>query len=413
MLSSVTIFNPGQVTDAFIMLFGIEPSVPEVREVIVSERDREIKEIAESITAARLRETVSVLSGLGSRVPGYAGHRKAADFIRSELEQIGLQGITEEAVEVTVPVDKGASLVVASTGEEIQLFGLWPNQVRTPSLPDEGVTGILIYGGRGSFKELNGKPVKNSIVLMEFDSDQNYLNPRMLGAHAVIFYDNGRVTQGQALQKFLQVPVDVPRLWVGEEQAKRLLNLAQSGDHQVVVKARMDWERVSAPNIYGIIPGADEYISERRERKWKDEIILVSAFYDAISVVPGVAPGAESAANVAALLETARALRRNPPKYTVMVPRQWRPFRGARRNQRLSLQALPRERAFSGAHTRRGEDRLPALCRVRPVERGGSGRDFFARHFLQSDLANEQLREQSAGPLRQEVQSVLRPDLPR
>ena len=318
MLSSVTIFNPGQVTDAFIMLFGIEPSVPEVREVIVSERDREIKEIAESITAARLRETVSVLSGLGSRVPGYAGHRKAADFIRSELEKIGLQGITEEAVEVTVPVDKGASLVVASTGEEIQLFGLWPNQVRTPSLPDEGVTGILIYGGRGSFKELNGKPVKNSIVLMEFDSDQNYLNPRMLGAHAVIFYDNGRVTQGQALQKFLQVPVDVPRLWVGEEQAKRLLNLAQSGDHQVVVKARMDWERVSAPNIYGIIPGADEYISERRERKWKDEIILVSAFYDAISVVPGVAPGAESAANVAALLETARALRRNPPKYTVM-----------------------------------------------------------------------------------------------
>ncbi len=328
MLSSVTVFNPGQVTDWFIKLFGIQPSKPELRPVIVSERDREIKEIAESITASHLRETVGALSSLGSRVPGYPGHRQAFEHIKREFEQIGLQGITVENAEVTVPVDKGASLVLALTGEEIRLFGLWPNHVRTPSLPEEGASGTLIYGGRGSFKELNGKPVKGGIVLMEFDSDQSYLNPRMLGAAAVVFYDNGRVTQGQATQKFLQVPVDVPRFWVEGKDADRLLALAKTSEHQVIIRSRMDWERVPAPNIYGIIPGTDEYISDRRERKWKDEMILVSAFYDAISVVPGVAPGAESAANVAALLETAKALKRNPPKYSVMFLANGSHFQG-------------------------------------------------------------------------------------
>ena len=328
MLASVTIWNPGEVTDKFVEWFNIKPSVPEERPVIISERDREIREVAESISASDLRETVAALSGMGSRVPGYPGHKEAFEYVKAQFEQIGLEDIQVEEFQVTVPVDKGASLTITETGEEIG--DLLPvAQPCSAAVPARGgIKGKLIYGGKGSFKELNWKPIDKSIVLMEFDCNQNYLNPRMLGAQAILFYDNGRVSRGQAMDKFLQVPVDVPRFWVEKAEAGRLMALARSGKQEVMLKARMDWEEVPAWNIYGTLPGVDAYITKRQERKWKDEIVLLSGFYDAISVVPALAPGAENATGMAALLETARALKRNPPGYTVMVMANGAHFQG-------------------------------------------------------------------------------------
>jgi hypothetical protein len=328
MLSSVTIFNPGQVTDWFVRIFNIKPSVPELKPVVISERDLQIRAAVENISEASLRETITALSSMGSRVPGYPGHRKAFDYVKTRFESLGLQNIKVEEHRVTVPVDKGAILTVSETGEKVELHGLWPNHVRTPTLPKGGILGPIIYGGDGSFKALNGKPVYNSIVLMEFDCGQNYLNPRMLGAQAVIFYDNGKVTQGQALEKFLQVPVDVPRFWVKRDDLPGLMALARSSTKEVGVTARMDWEEVPTWNIYGTIPGDRGFITKRGERKWEDETVLLSSFYDAISIVPSLAPGAENATGIAALLETAKALKDNPPKYSVMVMANGSHFQG-------------------------------------------------------------------------------------
>lgn len=318
MLSSVTIFNPGQVTQFFVTLFNIQPSIPELKPVEISERDREIREIAESIAEGDVRQIVSDLAGMGSRVPGYEGHRRAFEYIKAEFEKIGLENITVDEHHVTVPIDKGAALSFVGSADRVKLYGMWPNHVQTPSLPQEGLTGRLIYGGKGEFAELNGKPVEGSIVLMDFDCGQNYLNPRMLGAHAVIFYDNGRVTQGQSLDKFLQVPVDMPRFWVEKEDADRLLALAQSSMPEVVLTSTMVWEKVPTWNIHAELPGLDAYMSERQERRWKDEQIVLSSFYDAISVVPALAPGAENATGMAALLQAARVLKQSPPKYSVL-----------------------------------------------------------------------------------------------
>ncbi|MDP6041536.1 MAG: M28 family peptidase, partial [Candidatus Latescibacteria bacterium] len=317
MLSSVTIFNPGQVTDFFVTLFNIKPSIPELKPIEISERDREIRAISESISQEDVRQVIADLSSMGSRVPGYSGHRQAFEYVVRQFEQIGLEDIAVEEHSVTVPVDKGASLTLVNTGEKIEIHGLWPNHVQTPSLPKAGISGALIYGGKGTFKELNGKQVDGSIVLMDFDCGQSYLSPRMLGAQAVLFYDNGRVTQGQALDKFLPVPVDMPRFWVKKSDAMRLLEMAKTSSPDVHLTSTMEWEEVPAWNIFATLPGLDDYISERKERKWKDQQILISAFYDAISVVPALAPGAENASGLAALLHTAKVLKQNPPKYSV------------------------------------------------------------------------------------------------
>ncbi len=330
MLSSVTIFNPGQVTDWFIRIFNIQQTVPTLRPLEISERDRQIRAVADAVSEADLRATVERLASVPSRLVGYPGHEEAFRYVSEQFEQIGLEEVRVESFPVTVPVDKGARLRVSGTGQEVPLYGLWPNQVRTPTLPKGGATGPLIYGGKGEFRDFNGKKVDGSVVLLDFGSGQSYINARMLGAKAILFFDNsgggrdlmgasggGEVNQGQASDKFLRVPADIPRYWVRKEDAPALLQLAGTGA-EVTVEGRMDWEEVQAKNIYGVLRGADAPIDAQGDRRWKDQIIVLSAFYDAASVVPALAPGAENAAGLAALLQAARALKKERPKYTVL-----------------------------------------------------------------------------------------------
>ena len=133
---------------------------------------------------------------------------------------------------------------------------------------------------------------------MAFGSGNNYVEVRALGARAILFYDDGRVTRGEAAEKFLQVPVDIPRFWIGSEGAKALRKQAHGRRVQVHLEARMDWEQATARNIFAVLPGLDEEMprGQRQQiQKWKDQILVVQAHYDAMSVVPALAPGAESA----------------------------------------------------------------------------------------------------------------------
>jgi len=98
-----------------------------------------------------LSETVRFLSSLGSRISGYPGAEVAADFVEAELRAIGVADITREPFEITVPMDEGGELTLTESGERFTLYGMWPNLVRTPTLPPEGYLGELIYGGAGEW----------------------------------------------------------------------------------------------------------------------------------------------------------------------------------------------------------------------------------------------------------------------
>ena len=320
MLSSVTIFHPKDITENILMKLISLPE-PQVVQPFLG-HDRPLEEALEAVSAESIENTVRELSSYPSRVVGYAGADSAYEYIRQQFEDIGLQDIRTEAFPVTVPIDKGSRLTVLETGEEVPLYALWPNHVRTPTTPLEGLTGPIIYGGKGEFGEFNGYDMDGSIVLMDFDSQDRFINARMLGAGAVIFFDNGRVTRSEAERKFLGLPLNVPRYWVEKAHAPGLLALAEPGTNTVNVQARMEWEVAEAKNIFGWIPGLDEDMPNARDEtrtKWKDYTIVIESFYDAMSVVPGLAPGAESATGVAALLEVARAVKRYNPKYSVVI----------------------------------------------------------------------------------------------
>ncbi len=318
-LALVVVFDPEEVSDVMRDTLRIHQVAPgeQVRGDLSAE-DRAVRRVVDAITEDDVRSHVASLTRMPSRVVGYGGERQARDYIVSQFEALGLERITTETFDVTVPIDRGGVLKETATGAETPIYGLWPNDVRTPTLPAEGIEGSLIYGRRGEFSDFNGSVVDGSVVLMDFGCGQNYVNAMTLGAKAILFFDDGNVTRGEAEDKFLEVPVNVPRFWVDREDARRLLNDVERGDVRVHLTARMDWKTVEAANVYGYLPGSGERFPGGTGIRWKDRLIVVGAYYDAMSIVPALAPGAESASGAAALLEVIRSLKRHGSRHSFL-----------------------------------------------------------------------------------------------
>ncbi|MDP7448483.1 MAG: hypothetical protein QF689_07865, partial [Candidatus Latescibacteria bacterium] len=230
MLLTVTVLPPERVSSWIETWVGWEP----VAEPPSPPPDPQAVAVAEGVSRERLYEHVRYLSTGPSRVTGYAGAQRAAEYIENQYRQLGLEDITVEGFTVPVPYDRGGrielvSAEAASASIGFPLHALWPNHIRTPTLPEAGVSGRLIDGGGGRLEDLDGSPLEGSVVLLGFGSGTGYLRARMLGAAAIVFYDDGQVTRAEAAQKFLQVPVDIPRYWVDDLTARALQTAAAQG----------------------------------------------------------------------------------------------------------------------------------------------------------------------------------------
>ncbi|NIM05865.1 MAG: M28 family peptidase, partial [Armatimonadetes bacterium] len=286
-------------------------------------------EIYPSITESDLQPHITYLENLGSRLAGYPGNEKAALYIADQFRRLGLKDVSKqvdpkrfgperpymEAFEITTPIVRFASLRLNNTDSEpVRIYPLWPNVIRTSKLPPGGVDLPLIYAGSGSLPEFSGKEVEGAAVLMEFDTGGDWLNAARLGAKAVIFVAppkrSAGAERGEAENKFLRSPVDMPRFWISREEAWPLLaRIKSQTEVEVHLECDMVWEERHSWNIIGEIPGTDPEISE--------ETIYIEAYYDSMSIVPELAPGAEAASGVAALIELARIYKQHPPKRTV------------------------------------------------------------------------------------------------
>ncbi|MEE3258078.1 MAG: FtsX-like permease family protein [Candidatus Latescibacterota bacterium] len=268
-------------------------------------------ELAHTAPTERVRQTMDYFAGLGSRVAGYPGADQAARHVQERFRKIGLDDITVHEYDISIPVDKGGFLRVEGSGEQVQLHGLWPNLVRTSTLPDGGIAGRLFDARGGEYVDMDGKEVEGAVVLMDFNSGDAWLNAAYLGASAVIFIEPDSTVYLEGEKKFLSMPLDLPRFWISRAAGERLRDrLAAAGELAIHLEYRMDWERRPAWNILGAIPGYDPLM--------KEDVIVLEGYYDAMSVVPALAPGAEQASSITALLELARYFREHPPARTVI-----------------------------------------------------------------------------------------------
>ncbi|GAB4452565.1 MAG: hypothetical protein OHK0029_03720 [Armatimonadaceae bacterium] len=293
----------GTITLITVLLLGAMLPASRSNAAVDKELAEKYRKHAASVDPKAMAETIRQLSTNGSRVVGYPGERFAADYVKQQfVDLFGANNVTEETFEATVPVDKGASL--QANGKTYPLYCVWPNLIRTSQLPPEGLSGPLIYAGNGELSAFNGKEVRGSIVLVDFNSGQEWMNAPRLGAKAVIFIEPERTMRGEAEAKFVSIPLSIPRFYIKRSDAAALQALALSTRGTMAkLNADMPWERVKARNFIGVLPGRS------KDPKIAKQIIVVQSFYDGMSVIPALAPAAESASGMAGLLQTARTFK--------------------------------------------------------------------------------------------------------
>ncbi|MCS7192812.1 MAG: M28 family peptidase, partial [Armatimonadetes bacterium] len=270
------------------------------------------RELYNGVDERNLRSVVENLSSLGSRVVGYPGEGLAAEYVRQKFIEIGLDAVREQTFYAVTPIEETPTYMeIPRLGKRYRIYPLWPNLVRTSQTPPDGLKGHLIYAGVGRLESFNGKKVAGSIALMDFNSSTDWLNAIFLGGKAILFIEPEDTFRGEAELKFLTTPIDIPRYWMPRKDALELLSLLErQKDLEAVINCRMTWKKVPFRNIEGIIWGVDP--------KRRNEVLVVQAYYDSMSVVPSLAPGAEQACSIAALFELARLLKRYPPDRTVV-----------------------------------------------------------------------------------------------
>ncbi len=268
-----------------------------------------------AVPVERVEQTLAEFARHPSRVAGYPGAEAAARYIQGVFAEIGLQDVTAHEYDVSVPVEAAPGHLRLRDGEfQVPIHGLWPNLVRTSTLPVGGVDALLIDGRDGSYAALDGHRVDGAIVLLDFNTADAWLNCGYLGAAGIVFVEPDSTVYLEGERKFLSMPLDLPRFWVGREDGLELRRrLAGRADGQLPVhlEYRMDWQRRPAWNIMGVIPGHDPLL--------RRDVIVLESYYDAMSVVPALCPGAEQAAGITGLLELARYFRQHPPARTVVL----------------------------------------------------------------------------------------------
>jgi hypothetical protein len=257
---------------------------------------------------------VRYFSSLGSRVPGYEGFYRAADYIKAFWAGLGFD-VREERFEVTVPMVKRSSVRVEIPGTgivEVPAYPLWPNHVNPSPYTSPASGDFLVYAGSGDLDGFNNVNVNGSFALMEFNCRWYWKYAAMLGAKGVLFVEPEDTVVTEAVQKTFSVPLNFPRLLIPRKEGEMLKEvLKKHGKVKIWVDVRVEWERVTVSNIIAEVKGVDETLSK--------EVAIVGAYYDSWSITPQLAPGATDAIGIGYLLEFSKVLKSYPPRRTVWL----------------------------------------------------------------------------------------------
>jgi len=254
---------------------------------------------------AQFQRDLEALTAAPHRLAGTPEGRAAADYIAERLTDLGIEVFR---MPLSVPQVKIDTCEIRIEGEAFSLLPIRPNVNVLPVTDEDGLTGPLIYAGRGEPTEYGKVDPAGAIVVLEYDCGQRWRDAFRLGAKAVIFL--GREDEQASDAKKLAIPSDVVRLYASPEVQRRI-DLRRNYD-QVTVVSHLAWQIMEGQNIIGFIPGTDPVINPDRSRT--PEALVLSAHYDSYGQAPHNSPGARAAANTAALLEAAAYLDRDRPR---------------------------------------------------------------------------------------------------
>lgn len=254
--------------------------------------------------AARLVE------GARNRFVGLPGNEAACRHIEQRLEGAGVPW-GKLPVELATFRPGQAWLTVA--GRRIRIHTLLHNWTDLGLFDSDRLEGRVVYLGRGTLDEMQGKAIRGNLCLFDFDCGTNYLDAMKLGALGVLLLEPENYWPPQAFQKMQNIPFTVPRYQVTGQENCRFLKQAASVEGGVPFTAEVTpnrWQRTELPNYWAMVEGTDPV--HRRE------MVVLHANIDSMHYCPELPSGGAEAMNLWLLLDLLDRYRRDPPKRSVL-----------------------------------------------------------------------------------------------
>jgi len=256
--------------------------------------------------ASQFALDVAALTRAPHRLAGTEEGRAASAYVAQRLAAIGVDRIITQEFMAAQAFTKRCDLADKDSGKTFSLLPMRPNGIVPPVTPPEGITGPLLWLGKGSNAEFDRKDPQGSIAVMDYNCGDRWLRAFRLGARAVVFVKTGPLES--LSQHYVAVPAPLPRYYFNGNRE------ALVEGHTATIMCEVPWRQVTCRNIIGVLTG-----SGRTFPLGKPESVVLSAQLDSFGEVPDLSPGARGAANCAALLSIAAHLKAHKPERDVLL----------------------------------------------------------------------------------------------
>lgn len=202
----------------------------------------------------------------------------------------------------------GHTAMAFDQSTNIILHPLHPTLFRPGNFSEGTFSAPLVYLGCATDNDLlraTGVPLKDSLIVLDFNSGANWQRLLRFSPRGFIFLEDPDAATSEAWAKVYATEAAVPRFLMAKQDSPNLLK------HALIDAEPSRWKNQTLRNLWTIIPGSDPRLAR--------EAIVITAPLDANCVAPGLAHGAQSAANLDLLLNIFESFRTNPPPRTVVL----------------------------------------------------------------------------------------------
>ena len=244
-----------------------------------------------------------------SRVVGMPEHDAVVKRLQEEIRALPGVTVWTQSFPVAMPLVSEATLTVtgsSAAGRHV-VHPLWPAGARLNTTPPEGIDGELVYVGPGGFADIPVQRLRGQIAVMEMAGGANWQTLFAAGARAVVLLGAAGDTYEAAGTHLAPIPVNFPRFYVPDGELARALRIPSLAHGTLV--ARAAWREVQAVNTFALVG---------RSSGGREPALCIAVPMDAMSVVPGLAPGADAAVDAALALTLLRRWAAAPPSRPVL-----------------------------------------------------------------------------------------------
>ncbi len=257
---------------------------------------------------AQIRSDAGLFCSSPDRSTGGEGARKTGDFIIENASSLPNVKVFIQEFPVIVPHTLRSEIRIEK-GEFAgthRIYPVWPDNVRMKTTPPGGIEGTPVYIGDGDYNEIPGTSIRNQIAVMEMSSYGfgTWWRAFDFGARAVILLGS----KDDSLSLPNDMPFYKPRYYLPEG---KLADAMRRGEiKNAAIFCSQEWKTATARNIIAVVSGKEASIKVP---------LVISACYDATSIVPDLSPGAYNAVNSSFLLNFLRFLSAHPPERPAVI----------------------------------------------------------------------------------------------